>query len=430
MNNKQISNARVAAALSIKDVLSDSSLTPALEYYTANLSPQDKGLSKAIAYGVCRYYFSLSQLVNKHLQKPLRKKDNDVYALLLVGAFQRFHLDLPPYAAIDSVVEACKSLNKDWAVKLVNAVMRKVNQQEKPKPQFEHPDWLIEQIKKAYPEQFRQVIQANNQQPPLCLRVNNAQISRNAYLEKLADEGIEAVKGLLSEQAIYLLDKPSNITALPGFKDGLVSVQDESPQLCASLIELEPNLKVLDACAAPGGKTCHMLESEPDLSEMWAVDIDANRLERVEENLQRLNLRASLIAADICMLDDWYDGQAFDRILCDAPCSATGVIRRHPDIKLLRKEDDIFQLAKLQSQVLESLWQCLKPGGILLYATCSILPKENKYAIKSFLESHSDAQLIPISLPKGIESDYGWQMLPEDNAQDGFFFAKIRKAEQ
>ncbi|MCK5880802.1 MAG: 16S rRNA (cytosine(967)-C(5))-methyltransferase RsmB [Sinobacterium sp.] len=429
MNSKNISNARVAAALSIRDVMHESSLTPALDYYTANLSPQDKGLSKAIAYGVCRHYFSICQLVNKHLQKPLRKKDHDVYALLLVGAFQRFHLDLPPYAAIDSVVEACKLLNKNWAVKLVNAVMRKVNQQEKPKAQFEHPDWLIEQIKQAYPEHFRQIIQANNQQPPLCLRINSQQTSRDAYLEKLEQAGIQAEQGLLSEDAIYLLDKPSDITTLPGFKDGLVSVQDESPQLCASLLELKPGLRVLDACAAPGGKTCHMLEREPQLAQMWAIDIDANRLDRVEENLQRLDLRANLIAADINALDDWYDGQTFDRILCDAPCSATGVIRRHPDIKLLRKEDDIFQLAKLQMQVLESLWQCLSPGGILLYATCSILPKENKYTVKSFLETHTDAQLMPISLPKGIESDYGWQMLPEDHAQDGFFFAKIHKAE-
>ncbi len=427
VNTKPISNARVAAAYSIRDVLNNASLTPALEHYTATLSPQDKGLSKAIGYGVCRYYYSLSQLVNKHLQKPLRKKDHDIYALLLVGAFQRFHLDLPPYAAIDSVVEACKHLNKNWAVKLVNAVMRKVNQQDLPKPQFEHADWFIDHVKKAYPEQFRQIIQANNQQPPLCLRVNNSQMSRDAYLDQLAQADLQAVKGELSEQAIYLIDKPNNITSLPGFNDGWLSVQDESPQLCATLLELKPGQRVLDACAAPGGKTCHMLEIEPELGEMWAIDIDPKRLDRVEENLQRLNLRAKLMAADITQLDDWYDGQTFDRILCDAPCSATGVIRRHPDIKLLRKEDDIFQLAKLQMQVLERLWQCLSPGGILLYATCSILPKENKYIIKSFLESREDAQLLPISLSKGLENDYGWQMLPEDNAQDGFFFAKLQK---
>ena len=427
-SQKQVVDARVAAALSIREVLAGNSLTPSLEHYTARLEPQDKGLSKAIAYGVCRYYFSLSQLVNKHLQKPLRKKDHDVYALLLIGAFQRFHLEQPPYAAINSVVEACKLLNKEWAVKLVNAVMRKINQLEKPKAQFEHPDWLIDHIKKAYPECFREIIQANNQQPPLCLRINQQFTNRDQYLQLLEEAGIAAEKGLLSDQAIYLLDKPSDITTLPNFSQGHVSVQDESPQLCAGLLELAPNQRVLDACAAPGGKTCHMLESEPDIAEMWAIDIDPKRLDRVEENLQRLNLRANLIAADITELDDWYDGQAFDRILCDAPCSATGVIRRHPDIKLLRKEDDIFQLAKLQLQVLDSLWRCLKPGGILLYATCSVLPKENKYAVKSFLENHADAEILPIVLPKGIESDYGWQMLPQDNAQDGFFYAKIGKA--
>ncbi len=217
------------------------------------------------------------------------------------------------------------------------------------------------------------------------------------------------------------------MTELPDFLSGHASVQDESPQLCAQLLNLRKGYRVLDACAAPGGKTCHILESEPEIGELWAVDIDPLRLERIEENLQRLDLRANILAGDIAQLDDWYDGQSFDRILCDAPCSATGVIRRHPDIKLLRTPEDIERLNQTQLEILEALWQCLSVKGELLYATCSVLPQENDGIIEQFIKKHKDAELQPISLPKGIKTDYGWQMLPEDQAQDGFYYAKLLK---
>jgi len=427
MNKKSVQTARAAAALAIKGVLAHESLTPNLQQFTQGLSDQDRGLAKALAYGVCRHFFSLQQMVDKHLQKPLRKKDHDVYALLLIGAYQRFYLEQPPYAAIDSVVEAAKELKKEWAVKLVNAVMRKLNKQKKPKPQFEHSQWMVDCLKAAYPEHYRAIIEANNQQPPLCLRVNLSKISREDYQQKLKAADIESQIGELCASSLYLAEKPSNITSLPGFEQGLFSVQDESPQLCAQLLDVKPGYRVLDACAAPGGKTCHLLEHEPDIGELWAIDIDANRLERVEENLHRLDLRASVICADVCDLEAWYDGQSFDRILCDAPCSATGVIRRHPDIKLLREPSDIERLTEIQLQVLESLWQTLAVKGQLLYATCSIMPDENDGIIKAFLAKHSDAQLLPITLPKGLKTDYGWQMLPENHAQDGFFYAKLCK---
>ena len=349
--SKKITNPRLAAALSIKAVLQHESLTPQLDRHTGQLSAQDAGLAKALAYGVCRFYFSLSQMVDKQLKKPLRRKDHDVYALLLVGAYQRFYLEQPAYAAIDSVVEACKALKKPWAVKLVNAVMRSLNKQKKPKLQFEHPQWFIDALQEAYPEHYRQIMEANNQQPPLCLRSNQAMTSRYSFIAKLADNDVEAIAGELSSDSVYLVERPV-ITELPGFADGLFSVQDEAPQLCAGLIDLQPHQRVLDACAAPGGKTCHMLEAEPELAEMWAVDVDERRLERVEDNLHRLNLRANIITADVTQLDDWYNGQAFDRILCDAPCSATGVIRRHPDIKLLRQWDDIERLNIIQADIL------------------------------------------------------------------------------
>jgi len=426
---------RSCAALAIKEVLvKQHSLDPAVENICKHLQTSDVSLCKAICFGVMRHYQTLAASIDALIDKPMRNKDKDIYALLLIGAYQLSAMRTPEYAAIDSCVKASKELKKQWASGLINAVLRKYQDQHEtladshnPQILSEHPEWLFGKINKSWPDHAADIFAANNQQPPLCIRVNTRQISRDDYLKKLQEEGIDCHVGEHSLTSIYLQDKPQDITELPGFTQGECSVQDEAPQLSAFLLDLSAGQRVLDACAAPGGKTCHILETEPELKEVLAIDHDTNRLQRVSENLQRLNLTATCIAADIVDLEKWWDGKAFDRILCDVPCSATGVIRRHPDIKLLRRPDDIKQLAELQLTILQTLWQCLKPGGILLYATCSILPDENTNLIKQFSTLENSCEEITITENYGIVTEFGRQLFPQDGAHDGFYYAKLRK---
>lgn len=419
---------RTQASLALKDVLADGqSLTASLELYTQSLSPKDIALCKALAYGTLRYYFSLSLVVDELISKPLRKKDYDIKALLLVGAYQLQYMRLPDYAAINSCVEACKKLKKNWAKGMVNAILRQVQRAEQtPSEHHEHPQWLAGKIQKAWPEQASDIFTANNNQAPLCLRVNTQQTSRAALAQELSKQDTENHTGQLSEDALYLDTKPHNITELYGFEEGLFSVQDEAAQMCASLLAPEDNATVLDACAAPGGKTCHLLEHYPSIN-LIAADIDGERLERIEQNLERLDLQATVMQADVGDAQSLAELPEFDAILADVPCSATGVIRRHPDIKLLRQADDIKELVSVQAEVLNTLWQKLKPGGILLYTTCSILPEENHRQIANFLEAHSNAQAIDIELSQGFASGAGWQLLPQIDGHDGFFYAKLQK---
>lgn len=432
-------NARSAAAIVIKKMLIDGqSFNQTIPQYTEALSSEEQGLCKAICFGVCRHYRTLSININNLLEKPLRNKDYDVYALLLIGAYQLDKMRTPEYAAIDGCVAASKNLKKDWAKGLINAVLRKYQtletkaSEEDEKAATEHPDWLIGKIRKMWPEQCETIFSENNQEPPLCLRINEKQTSREAYCEILEEEGINFVLGKLSESAIYLPEKGVNITELPYFDEGYFSVQDEAPQLAAFLLDAQAGHTVLDACAAPGGKTCHILEHSPEVASVTAVDMDDNRLARVEENLERLQLEAQCIASDILAIDHWFDGQAFDKILADVPCSATGVIRRHPDIKWLRKPDDIQQLASLQLEILTTLWQCLKPGGQLLYATCSVLTQENQKVIKAFLEQETSAKCLTIDRELGasaIQCDLGVQLFPQANGHDGFYYALLQKSD-
>ncbi len=431
---------RSCAALIIKDVLvKRQSLTQATNLRSEHLQLQDIGLCKALCFGVLRHYQSLSAQIDPLLTKAIRNKDKDIYALLLLGAYQLTAMRVPEYAAIDSCVDASKALKKPWASGLINAVLRQFQQlqadtNDSNLPQLlteqilsEHPAWLYGKIKKAWPQQSLDIFLANNQEPPLCIRVNQQKIQRADFAKQLQTTGVKTLDGEFAKTALYLLDKPQDITALSGFSKGLFSVQDEAPQLCAELLELEPQQRVLDACAAPGGKTCHILEQQDNLQALFAIDQDPQRLQRVEENLQRLNLHATCTAADILDTDNWWDGEPFDRILCDVPCSATGVIRRHPDIKLLRQPDDIKQLAALQLKILQSLWQCLRPNGIMLYATCSILPEENSKLIAQFCAIEKTCEEIKIAGDYGQTCEYGRQLLPQSGAHDGFFYAKLKK---
>jgi 16S rRNA (cytosine967-C5)-methyltransferase len=376
--------------------------------------------------------FILSQL---H-EKPL--KDVDIKALALVGLYQLNFMRVKPHAAVSETVLAARK--KPWAKSLINAVLRTyLREQEALENKADqvkvaalsHPDWLVKQIEQDWPEQAQQILLENNQQPPMVLRVNLAKTSREHYLQLLNEQEIDAVAISFCASAIKL-DKPVPVEQLPGFKEGLASVQDTAAQLAAGLLDVQPGQRVLDVCAAPGGKTAHILESQPQLKELVAVDIDESRMLRVSENLQRLGLSATLLVDDAANPAAWWDGKLFDRILLDAPCSALGVIRRHPDIKLLRRAEDIGSLQALQKTILEAVWPLLAPGGLLVYATCSILKQENEQQVLAFLASHSDAIERPLSLVEtldwGVAQVCGQQIITGDSAMDGFYYARIGKS--
>ena len=389
------------------------------------------------SYGCCRWYFALESLLEQLLNKPLKKQDLDIKCLMICALYQLRELEVAEYAVINESVSAVLIFKKPWAKGLVNAVLRgyqrKKDELEKaltasqPNGDLAFPIWLDSEIRGQWPEQALSIFHNSNQRPPMTLRVNLAKNSREQYLESLAQAGIGATAGGLSDSAVYL-DKPTPVTDLPGFVEGKVSVQDEASQLVPNLLQLEPAQHVLDACAAPGGKSCHILESEDSLTRMTSIDISQSKLDRIRENFDRLGVESNLVAADACELETWWDGIQFDRILLDAPCSATGVIRRHPDIKLLRKPEQAKSLAEIQSTLLTKLWTCLKPGGLLLYTTCSLLRQENEETIKRFLDSTDSAKYEAITADWGVECSIGRQLLPGTNSgPDGFFYAVLQK---
>ena len=380
-------------------------------------------------FGTCRWFYHLELQHNQFLQKPLHKNDKIAETLLKVGIYQLQHTRIPNHAALNETVSAAETLGIRKLKGLINAILRKVNALEKTPPLeaaiASHPKWMQEKLKYNWPNEWQSILQQNNQHPPMTLRVNQQHTSRDNYLETLIKVGIDAKASPFASNGISLTT-PCNVMNLPDFSEGVVSVQDEAAQLCCSLLDLSPELSVLDACAAPGGKTCAMLETEPTLK-MLALDSDSKRGERITEYLERLNLSADIKTARAEEVETWWDGQQFDRILLDAPCSATGVIRRHPDIKLLRKEDDIKNLAALQLKLLVSLWPTLKQGGTLLYATCSIFSQENSRIIDRFLKSEPTAEIVPINESWGIDTGVGRQLFPRQEGHDGFFYARLTK---
>ncbi len=433
-------NARLVAAKVVSRVLQDGqSLTAALDKAFLDIeSGKDRAFIQALCYGVCRQYHRLDFILSQLLDKPL--KDADIRALALVGLYQLNFMRVKAHAAVSETVLAARK--KPWAKALINALLRTyLREQEGLEHKADkcqvaalsHPDWLIKQIEQDWPEQALKILQENNQQPPMVLRVNLSKTSREDYLQLLAGQDIAGEAVSFCPSAIKL-DKPVPVDLLPGFADGLVSVQDTAAQLAAGLLDVQPGHRVLDVCAAPGGKTAHILESRPQLKELVAVDIDASRMQRVSENLERLGLQAKLVVGDAAKPNDWWDGKPFDRILLDAPCSALGVIRRHPDIKLLRRAEDIGQLQVLQKSILQAVWPLLEPGGQLLYATCSILKQENERQVQAFLEEHADAVELPL-LPSSSLGAAGWgtagvcgrQILTGDSVMDGFYYARLSK---
>lgn len=429
-------NVRIAAARAVTALLrQEGSLATVLPPLAEQVAPRDRALLQEICFGTARWYPRLAAIIAQLLHKPLRDKDLDVQALIACGLYQLEFMSTPPHAVLNETVAAADQLRKSWAKKMINAVLRNAQRQRDElhaaladNPQFSsaHPPWLLERIQHDWPEHWPAIVAANNERPPLCLRVNRRYGSRETALQTLSQAGLEGRVASLSDDGIYL-SRPVPVAELPGFSDGALSVQDEAAQLTAVLLDPQPGERILDACAAPGGKTCHLLERQPELKQLMALDSDPQRLQRIQENLDRLALDATLVTAEAQRLDDWWDGQPFDRILLDAPCSATGVIRRHPDIKLLRRADDLKPLAALQSELLQQLWQVLKPGGTLLYATCSILRQENDAVIARFLKQHSDAHSLPLDGDWGLATEYGRHLLPNTDSHDGFYYALLQK---
>lgn len=432
-------NIRAIAASTLAPVIAGhASLANLLDQAQAKIPVSERKLFTALCLGSLRQYHRLDVLAKQLLRSPLKSKDADVYALIIIGLYQLCSMRVPDHAAIDQSVDAARNLRKAWSTKLINGVLRNFLRRRdqletalagSAEFDYAHPAWLLRQIRGAWPDSWEQIVAANNQQAPLSVRVNRRKMPPAKLAALFAESGIQCRELAYSSIGLHL-ENAGDISQLPGYREGAFSVQDEAAQLSAPLLSLCPGMRVLDACCAPGGKASHLAETEAHLAELVGVDIDAARLDKTRANFARLGLQASLIHADVSQRDAWWDGKPFARILLDAPCSATGVIRRHPDIKLLRRESDLTKLQRLQGQLIRQLWPSLQPGGELLYATCSILPRENEAIVGEFINDTKDAVHDPINASWGIKRPFGRQLLPQAEGHDGFYYARIIKTRE
>ena len=395
--------------------------------------PRDAGLVKELCYGVLRWQPRLEAWLARLLQRPLKPADQDLKFLLLLGLYQLAYLRIPDHAAVQQTVEACRQLDKSWAASLVNAVLRRFQRErgeveaavaDDLTARYAHPWWFIEELQRDWPEHWQTMLESGNQRPPFTLRVNRRAQARDAYLERLTTLGIPAQACVHAPDGV-ILDTPVDVKLLPGFAEGLVSVQDEGAQLAEQLLDAHDGMRVLDACAAPGGKTCHLLERHT--LHMTAVELEARRAQRIRENLTRLKLEAQLKVADAVKVQEWWDGEPYQRVLLDAPCSASGVVRRHPDVKLRRTPAEVASAAGLQAKLLGALWPLLAPRGKLLYVTCSVFQRENAAQIAAFLAGHPDAAALPMQPGWGVSAGAGQQVLTGQGGMDGFYYACLEK---
>ena len=430
-------NSRALAARTLVNVVNHACpLNLALTNTFDDIADQkERSFIQELCYGVMRWYPRLEFIANELLEKPLKGKDSDIKSLLLLGIYQLDFMRTPEHAAVSATVDACQSINKSWAKQLVNAVLRRY-QREKSKLQtqinntmsalFAHPDWLIEQLKHDWPDHWSGLLEKNNSYPPMHLRVNLRLNTRREYIEQLKFRKLLAVPLALMDCAIKL-SRPVPVEELPGFFSGHVSIQDQGAQLAVSVLDLSAGLSVLDACAAPGGKAAHMVESEPELGKLIAIDKNPQRIALLKTTQQRLATKLQIIEADAGDIESWWNGEPFDRILLDAPCSATGVIRRHPDIKMLRQTEQMTSLMQRQATLLSGLWPLLGEGGKMVYSTCSMFKQENDFQIEKHLHRHEDAALLRIDANWGVATEYGRQTLPTNDETDGFYYAVLEK---
>ena len=435
---------RAKAAVVIDQVTQKGrSLDRAIEVIGLDKNSKQKSLFMAICYGAIRHYWELQADLNRYISRPIKKKDSVIENLIVSGLFQIKYTRIPAHAVVVQTVEAAKDLKKHNLSAFVNAVLRKylrtsnsANMVLEDQAIYNHPQWLLDQFREDWPDHWQEICKNNNIQGPMWLRVNRKKIETKKYLSTIAESLNKS-----SEETGYIgdldhsicLNDPISVDLLPNFEKGFVSVQDGAAQIAAEILLNGRNGKILDACAAPGGKTGHLLEIIDSNSSVTAIDIDPKRTEIINNNLMRLDLSANVISANILDTKKWWNSELYDLILLDAPCSSTGVIRRHPDIKHLKRKEDIDSLNNTQSSILNSLWNLLVPGGYLLYVTCSILKKENDLVIKYFLNRNTTAIQKNLLLNNNIndvmlKTDYGCQLLPGTKGMDGFYFSLLKKA--
>jgi len=426
------------AALAVERVQGGKTLPAALE----SIAPAERdspgrrrSLVLELSYGTLRHWGTLDALVKKLATKPIA--DPALHCLVAIAIYQLLHMRAPPFAVVDHAVNAAAALTRPGAKGLVNALLRRFLRERDallrevesdPVARWSHPRWWIDRVRSEFPDDWQDVLAGGNTHAPLTLRVNRRVASREALL---AQFGAADVNALPAGEAGIIVEPPMNVRALPGFEAGAFSVQDLGAQIAAPLLAPSSGQRVLDACAAPGGKTTHLLELAD--VELVALDSDEARLVRVRENLARLDLDrpgVEVVAGDAGVPRTWWDGRPFDRILADVPCTAAGVVRRHPDIKWLRREADIESFARQQSRILDALWSCLARGGALLYVTCSIFEAENEAQVAAFVARHADALRETITFPQEA-ARRGAQLLPSlpgaSHNQDGYFYALLRK---
>ena len=433
MKKRPSDDARLMALDLLQQVLDDASNLADADISNA-ADPRNRAYARHLAYGVLRWLTALDWLARQLLSRPMKNKDRDIHRLLLLGIFQLWKDGTAGHAAVNETAGCARKLGKPWATGLINAVLRRFQREqddllsrlENQQERFAHPEWLLKALQEDWPEDWKSVVEANNRAAPLWLRKNTATDSPDLS-ENLEADGLTVSTHPAVATALKV-EPARPVHELPGFETGLISVQDAAAQMAAELLNCKPGHRVLDACAAPGGKTCHLLERTPEI-ELVALDRSKARLRRVQENLQRSGLdgRATLLAADARDTSNWWDGNLFDRILLDAPCTATGVIRRHPEIKWLRSTEQVDEAVEQQGQLLEALWPLLNPGGMLLYATCSILKRENSGQVAAFLERNADASASFPEVTWGRDARPGRQILPGEQEMDGFYYAALQK---
>jgi 16S rRNA (cytosine967-C5)-methyltransferase len=428
---------RLIATQIIQQVLEDKiTLSNALNNNDSFINAgKDKALIQEICYGTTRWYIQLEYILNQLLDKRIKKKDLCLKYLMIIGLYQLIYMRIPPHAVVSETVATCKKLNMEWAKGLINAILRRyIREADNLNPllshdeviKTSHPHWFIKQLIQDWPEDWNRILDANNQKPPMYLRVNQLKHDRKDYIKILKDAGIKAMATEYSAQGI-LLERAINVDQLPGFLQGDVSVQELAAQLSAELLDLKPKQNVLDACAAPGGKSAHILETQANLNSLTVIEKEPRRAKKLSDTLTRLHLKAEMKVSDVLNIDNWWNKETFDRVLLDAPCSATGVIRRHPDIKLLRTPKEVSKINELQMNLLTTLWETVKQNGLLLYVTCSILKQENCDLIKRFITNTDNCVLKPIYKDWGIDTGYGKQILTGQDNMDGFFYACLEK---
>lgn len=431
----------IAASVIHKVVHGGRNTDAALEESGADqLQARDRAFVRAQVYGTLRTYLRNRFVINRLLERPLRRRDLCIEALLANAFFALLESPQPDYAVVSATVDAARELGRPGMRGLVNALLRRFLRerddllaaaQHDPEARWQHPAWLLEQLQSDWPDDWQSIVEAGNRQAPMWLRVNLAQSSRQDWLNQAASSGLNAGLPLPDLPGAVLLDSATSIDKLPGFAEGACSVQDAASQWAAVILAAEPGMRVLDACAAPGGKTAHVLETVNNEARLTALDESDTRLQRVRENLQRLRLSADVICGDALHPQQWWDGEPYDRILVDAPCSATGVLRRHPDIRFLRRAEDIPRLQQTQLEILNALWKLLKPGGRLLYSTCSVLRAENDAVIDAFIGTQTQARVVEltalIAAAEPIAAVHGAYLLPGRRQSDGFYYALMER---